>query len=506
MDRLINDFDIMTWKYTILYTGVAVGFGYALYKWYTNSLRLIPGPRGLPILGITPYMDIKHFHVQLNEYAKEYGPVCRIDLLGESVILVTGKDAIDEVLSTKQNDFSDRLQTFRTSLAMNENEVTGFMNDTPEFREIKKQIYKSLKTYGDGMNKVENIMEEVLTDLMKDIRNEEKTSVNFSLKLQYTLTTVITSLIFAQRVHEKDIIRTIGLVDKTSKSFFNLSSILLDVMPWLRFFGNKAYQTLKSSRMSIDQTFDPTIEDLKNSIDENRIRNFVDSFYLNCEKSSLQLSHSLLANNVKGLIIAGYLTSSSILYTLLLLLMKHRDIEDKIVREIITYIGTNRLPKMEDREKMPYTEASILEALRYISNVPIALPHVAKNTSTISQFKIEKGTQIWVNLWGLHHSEEIWGDPFTFRPERFLAEDGSLLPLDSKLRKCLMAFGAGRRFCVGKNLAMHRIFLILTAVLQNFRLEIPNNTELVDLDCRKFEFGLVVAASAMPLKFIPRNL
>lgn len=59
------------------------------------------------------------------------------------------------------------------------------------------------------------------------------------------------------------------------------------------------------------------------------------------------------------------MTSSSILCTLLLLLMEHSDIEEKIIKEIRSSLGTNRLTKMEDRESMPYTEVALLEALRY---------------------------------------------------------------------------------------------------------------------------------------------
>ena len=41
-------------------------------------------------------------------------------------------------------------------------------------------------------------------------------------------------------------------------------------------------------------------------------------------------------------------------------------------------------------------------------------------------------SQILPNLWGIHHDEKIWGDPWEFRPERFL-ENGALLPGDHKL-------------------------------------------------------------------------
>ena len=41
--------------------------------------------------------------------------------------------------------------------------------------------------------------------------------------------------------------------------------------------------------------------------------------------------------------------------------------------------------------------------------------------------------QIIPNLWGIHHDESVWGDPFEFRPERFLDNDNNILPHDHKL-------------------------------------------------------------------------
>lgn len=43
--------------------------------------------------------------------------------------------------------------------------------------------------------------------------------------------------------------------------------------------------------------------------------------------------------------------------------------------------------------------------------------------------------QIIPNSWTMHHSEKYWDDPFSFKPERFLDEDGQLLPATDPVRK-----------------------------------------------------------------------
>ena len=43
--------------------------------------------------------------------------------------------------------------------------------------------------------------------------------------------------------------------------------------------------------------------------------------------------------------------------------------------------------------------------------------------------------QVWANVWDLHHNEEYWTDPYEFIPERFLDEEGKLVPSDHINRK-----------------------------------------------------------------------
>ena len=48
--------------------------------------------------------------------------------------------------------------------------------------------------------------------------------------------------------------------------------------------------------------------------------------------------------------------------------------------------------------------------------------------------------QIFANVQYVHHDEKVWGDPWNFRPERFLDEDGQLLPRGHVLRKKYYTF------------------------------------------------------------------
>jgi cytochrome P450 len=43
--------------------------------------------------------------------------------------------------------------------------------------------------------------------------------------------------------------------------------------------------------------------------------------------------------------------------------------------------------------------------------------------------------QVFANVWYVHHDKEIWGDPWVFRPERFLSDNGDLVVIEHKFRR-----------------------------------------------------------------------
>jgi len=43
-------------------------------------------------------------------------------------------------------------------------------------------------------------------------------------------------------------------------------------------------------------------------------------------------------------------------------------------------------------------------------------------------------------MWYIHHDEKIWGDPWVFRPERFLDDADKLLPMDHQARQAYVCF------------------------------------------------------------------
>ena len=78
-------------------------------------------------------------------------------------------------------------------------------------------------------------------------------------------------------------------------------------------------------------------------------------------------------------------------------MMENQELQKDLLEEATSELGS-RTPSGEDRKKMPLMEATILEILRYISHVPLNLPHCTLEDTTIGGYDVPKDTQVCRNL------------------------------------------------------------------------------------------------------------
>ncbi|XP_072039613.1 methyl farnesoate epoxidase-like [Amphiura filiformis] len=174
---------------------------------------------------------------------------------------------------------------------------------------------------------------------------------------------------------------------------------------------------------------------------------------------------------------AGAETTVTTLRWSLLYMMAYPEIQGRIQREIDDVVGRNRLPNYSDREHLPYTEATLMEIARIASIAPFGIPHVAAQNTTLFGYNIPEETIIMSNIWAIHNDPDTWKDPDMFRPERFL--DGDRL---AKQPDAYLPFSAGRRVCLGENLARIELFLFFSHCLHRFTFKKPQDSPELSFD------------------------
>lgn len=81
---------------------------------------------------------------------------------------------------------------------------------------------------------------------------------------------------------------------------------------------------------------------------------------------------------------------------------------------------------------------------------------------------IKPGTQIGVCTYAIHHNEEYFPDPFSFKPERWMADDAT-----ARYNQAFVPFSLGPRSCAGKTLAHLEVGLTMAKTLWYFDFEGP---------------------------------
>jgi cytochrome P450 len=161
---------------------------------------------------------------------------------------------------------------------------------------------------------------------------------------------------------------------------------------------------------------------------------------------------------------AGVDTTVSSMASLFVALTLYPEVQKKAQTQIDSVISRDRLPTFEDRSRLPYIEAICKELLRWQVVLPLGFPHASSEDCVYRGFFIPKGSMMVTNSWAILHNPDLYPDPETFKPERFLNEDGTFQD-DPTIS---LAFGAGKRICPGRHLVDVTLFIATACVLSVF--------------------------------------
>jgi cytochrome P450 len=128
------------------------------------------------------------------------------------------------------------------------------------------------------------------------------------------------------------------------------------------------------------------------------------------------------------------------------------EVQQRAQEEIDRVVGTDRLPTFDDRENLPYIDATVKEALRWWPIAAMGFPHTADEELEYEGYHIPKGAMIMPAVWSFMHDPDVYADPEKFDPERFLAPRNEPDP-------CSEVFGYGRRVCPGQYFADAGLFI-----------------------------------------------
>ncbi|KAL5128985.1 Cytochrome P450 86A1 [Glycine soja] len=193
-------------------------------------------------------------------------------------------------------------------------------------------------------------------------------------------------------------------------------------------------------------------------------------------------SAAVLQRIVLNFVLAGRDTSSVALTWFFWLLTNHPDVEQKIVAEIATVLadtrGGDRRRWTEDpldfgeADRLVYLKAALAETLRLYPSVPQDFKQAVADDVLPDGTEVPAGSTVTYSIYSAGRVETIWGkDCMEFKPERWLSVRGDRFEPPKDGFK-FVAFNAGPRTCLGKDLAYLQMKSVAAAVLLRYRLSL----------------------------------
>lgn len=174
------------------------------------------------------------------------------------------------------------------------------------------------------------------------------------------------------------------------------------------------------------------------------------------------LSDAEVRDELVTMIVAGHETVAASLAWTFMLLAEHPEVQDRTRAELAAHPGPVSL--VATREALPWTRAVIDEALRLFPPA-WALSRRSVRDDVVAGHDVPAGTLAIISPWLVHRRPDPWTAPLAFRPERFLDPGAG--------RTAYLPFGQGPRLCIGRELALGEMVMVLDEVLREHRLAVP---------------------------------
>ncbi|KAM3911029.1 cytochrome P450 2F2-like [Leptodactylus fuscus] len=468
-------FSITSVLLVILLTGFLAKYARILLE--TSALP--PGPTPLPIIGTLHKMNFSNIVQSLLTLSKKYGDIFTVHEGSRAVVMLCSYKAIKETLIDKAEEFSGRAY-FPSFFDFTKGDEFVFSSGE-KWKELRHFSLQVLGSFGLGKRSFEERIREEAMCLIEVLRQRNGSPIDPNYPLLRSVSNVICSVVFGNRFdyQDEDFQKVVNCIQGNFQLMSTRWGVLYNIYPNIIKHLPGPHRVMMKNFRFMENFIKRRMEDNMKTLDINNPRDFIDCFLIKMQKEakkkeSFYSLNSLVMCSVV-LLFGGTASVSATLRFSLLHLMKNPNMADKVYSEIDNVIG-QRPPNYEDRYNMPYTEAFISEVQRFGDVIPLALPHELTMDTQIRNYKFKKGTVFTPVLPGIHYDRTQFKHPEKFDPKNFLDKNGKYLK-----HEAMLPFSAGKRICLGKNMALIELFIYFTTLLQNFTIQSPVPPEMISV-------------------------
>ncbi|XP_004621383.2 steroid 21-hydroxylase [Sorex araneus] len=432
--------------------------------------------------------------------AQRLGPIYRLRLGQQEVVVLNSKRTIEEAMVTKAVDFAGRPQGAVYRMLFGDHPDIS-LGDYTRLWKAHKRLARSALLHGLH-NFLEPWMEKATQEFCEGMRAQAGTPVNIQKEFSLLTCSIIYYLSFTDKEDTLVPVFHSNIQDLQS-AWEHWSTQILDIFPFLRFLPLPGHRRLKRALEKRGFLIEKQLQQHKESMVAGQPRDMTDYMLQEVSRQPgerrLELHERHVATAVLDLMIGGTETTANTLSWAVLFLLHHPELQERLQEELDVQLGpgVSDCPvQYRDRWRLPLLNATISEVMRLRPVVPLALPHYTKRPTSILGYDIPQDTVVIPNLQGALLDPTFWEQPREFRPDRFL-DTASSTSIGS------LPFGYGPRSCPGEPLARLEVFLVLVHLLQAFTL-LPPEGALPSLEPQPYS-SLSLRVQPFQVRLQPRG-
>lgn len=209
-----------------------------------------------------------------------------------------------------------------------------------------------------------------------------------------------------------------------------------------------------------------------------------------------------LRDDLMTMLVAGHETTAAVLTWAAFCLSQNPEQLALVQKEVDEVLAGKDRPDYEDLEKLQYTRFTVAESLRLYPEPPLLIRRALEEVTLPKggadvEVKLLKGCDVFVAVWNIHRSPELWDEPDKFDVTRWLRPKTNpgvegwkgydpsalkgLYPNEIASDFAYLPFGGGSRKCVGDQFATMESVVALAMVLKRFELVLTKPADEVGM-------------------------
>lgn len=272
-------------------------------------------------------------------------------------------------------------------------------------------------------------------------------------------------------------------MDDAEEAVFTRHVVPESIWKFQKWLGIGQEKKLSEARETLDHVIAKFISTKKHelskgiaSMGEEEGVDLLTSYLCNDEETGrLRCNDKFLRDTILNFMIAGRDTTSSALTWFIWLVSTHPIVEANIREELKTAIpakeaNNQRLFSVEDVSNLVYLHSALCESLRLYPPVPFQHKEPHQSDVLPSGHRVHPKMKVMFSLYAMGRMKFIWGeDCLEFKPERWISERGTIKHEPSYK---FLAFNAGPRTCLGKEVAFTQMKAVAAAIIHNYNVKV----------------------------------